>query len=42
VVIHSKHEAGANAIKGYLPRASLAPFGTFQIEISEMFHLERS
>jgi hypothetical protein len=32
VVIHSKHEAGANAMKVHLPQASLAPFGTFEIE----------
>lgn len=40
VVIHSKHEAGANAMKAYVPQASLAPFGTFEIEISEVFASE--
>jgi hypothetical protein len=40
VVIHSKHEAGANAMKVHLPQASLAPFGTFEIEISEVFASE--
>ena len=40
VVIHSKHEAGANAMKVHLPQASLAPFGTFEIELSEIFALE--
>jgi len=40
VVIHSKHEAGANAMKIHLPQASLAPFGTFEIEISEIFASE--
>jgi hypothetical protein len=33
VVIHSKHEAGAKAMKVYLPQASLAPFGTFDVEL---------
>lgn len=33
VIIHSKHEAGANAMKVHLPQASLAPFGTFEIEL---------
>jgi hypothetical protein len=39
-VIHSKHEAGAKAMKAYLPQASLAPFGTFEIELSEIFASE--
>ena len=33
VIIHSKHEAGASAMKVHLPQASLAPFGTFEIEL---------
>jgi CheY-like chemotaxis protein len=31
VVIHSRHEEGAAAMKKYLPKARLAPFGTFEI-----------
>jgi hypothetical protein len=39
---NSKHEAGANSMKnGHLPQASLAPFGTFEIEISEIFAEQR-
>lgn len=34
VVIHSKHEAAAAAMKNYLPQASLMPFGTFEIKLS--------
>jgi hypothetical protein len=40
VVIHSKHEAGANAMKVHLPQASLAPFGTFEVEMSDVFAFE--
>lgn len=42
VVIHSKHEAGANAMKAHLPQATLAPFGTFEIEVSDVFAFEPS
>ena len=31
VIIHSKHEAGAAAMKKYLSNARLAPFGSFEI-----------
>jgi len=31
VVIHSRHEEGAAAMKKCLPKARLAPFGTFEI-----------
>jgi CheY-like chemotaxis protein len=31
VVIHSRNEEGAAAMKKYLPKARLAPFGTFEI-----------
>ena len=31
VVIHSRHEEGSAAMKKYLPKARLAPFGTFEI-----------
>jgi hypothetical protein len=31
VIIHSKHEAGAGAIKKYLSNARLAPFGSSEI-----------
>ena len=31
VIIHSRHEEGAAAMKKYLANASLAPFGTFDI-----------
>jgi hypothetical protein len=34
VVIHSRHEEGAAVMKKFLPKAKLAPFGTFEI-ISE-------
>lgn len=40
VVIHSKHEAGANAMKVHLPQASLAPFGSFEVEMSDVFAFE--
>jgi NAD+-processing family protein with receiver domain len=40
VVIHSKHDAGANAMKVHLPKACLTPFGTFEIEMSEVFALD--
>jgi hypothetical protein len=35
VIIHSKHVEGAAAMKKYLPKARLAPFGSFEI-VSEM------
>lgn len=31
VIIHSRHEEGAAAMKKYLASARLAPFGTFEI-----------
>lgn len=31
VVIHSRHEEGAAVMKKFLPKARLAPFGTFEI-----------
>jgi hypothetical protein len=31
VIIHSKHEEGAAAMKKYLSKARLAPFGSFDI-----------
>ena len=31
VVIHSRNEEGAAAMKKYLPKARLAPFGSFEI-----------
>ena len=31
VIIHSKHEAGAAAMKKHLSNARLAPFGSFEI-----------
>ena len=40
VVIHSKHEAGANVMKAHLPQATLAPFGKFEIEVSDVFAFE--
>jgi hypothetical protein len=35
VIIHSRHEEGAAAMKKYISNARLAPFGSFDI-ISEM------
>ncbi|HTS07842.1 MAG TPA: cyclic-phosphate processing receiver domain-containing protein [Candidatus Eisenbacteria bacterium] len=35
VVIHSRHEEGAAAMKKFLPKAKLAPFGTFDIVSEE-------
>jgi hypothetical protein len=32
MVIHSRNEIGARAIKKYLPHAHIAPFGEFEIE----------
>jgi hypothetical protein len=31
---------GANAMKVHLPQAALAPFGTFEIEVSDVFAVE--
>jgi len=31
VVVHSVNEAGAKAMKSYLPQARVAPFGTFEL-----------
>ena len=35
VIIHSKHEEGAAAMKRYLSHARLAPFGSFDITSEE-------
>jgi hypothetical protein len=35
VVIHSRHEEGAAAMKKHLPTAKLAPFGEFEIIASQ-------
>ena len=32
VVIHSVNEAGAEAMKTFLPQSRVAPFGTFELE----------
>jgi hypothetical protein len=34
VVIHSLNAVGAKIMHGYLPQARLAPFGTFDIELT--------
>ena len=36
VIIHSKHEEGAAAMKKYLANARLAPFGSFEINAESL------
>jgi hypothetical protein len=37
VIIHSRHEEGAAAMKKYLSNARLAPFGSFDINLEANF-----